>query len=68
MVLGLIGVLKKASSKYTMEHLKSKEFTRRGDCYVLVLVGEGVPAMMTFAWVYQDRLCLITRKVSLEEG
>ena len=49
----LIGVVKQASRKFTMAHLQRREFTIRGDSYVLVSeeVNEGVSTMVVFAWV-----------------
>ena len=48
MDLGFIGVVKKASRQYPMAQLQNKHFTRRGDCYGLVLVDEGLSEMIAF--------------------
>ena len=36
MELGFVGFVKQAPHQYTIAHLKSKLFTRRGGCYGLV--------------------------------
>ena len=68
MDLGFIGVVKKASRQYPMAQLQNKHFTRRGDCYGLVLVDEGLSEMIAFEWVDQQRRCFIASSVYLEEG
>ena len=51
-----------------MTHLKRKELSLRGDLYGLLFVDEGVPEMVVFACVDQDRCYFIATIGPLEEG
>ena len=63
MVLEFIGVVKHSLYHYPIVRIQSKEFIRRGYSYGLVSVYEGVPEMMSFAWVDQYIRYSIDRRV-----
>ena len=68
MGLGFICVAKQASCQYPISHLKRREFTHMGYCHFLVLVDEGAPDMISFAWVDQYSRYFIATIGYLEEG